>query len=162
MSYTLTEAGWPRPRVAGLPVPWVAPTENFGEVNTGRQLASVGGAVCQVCGLGFAYDEDAFGFTWIEPANLASSRLEHGDYLSKLSGYHPGDMVTLLDGAVLHHRCARLTAAMCPAVRDGKDRICVRVPSNDADPREVGGKLVPTYPAGDVEYVPWPAPRRSA
>ena len=158
--YVLTAAGWPRPRVDGYPVPWVAPTKNLGEVNEGRRLAAVGGGVCQVCGLGFAYGEDAFAFTTLTQDGESEALreevpLEFGDYLSELLG--SATLVMLLDGAVLHSRCAKLTAAMCPHVRDRKDLLCVRVPANDADPHpREDGSMAPTYPAGDCELAPWP------
>lgn len=157
--YVLTDAGWPRPRVNGYPVPWVAPTHKLSEVNEGRRLASVGGAICQVCGGGYSYAEDAFGFTTMtqygEEVKRKDFPLEYGDYLSELLS--SATLIMLLDGAVLHGRCARLTAAMCPHVRDREDLICVRVPANDADPQpRADGTMAPTYPAGNCEYVPWP------
>jgi len=157
--YVLTDAGWPRPRANGWPVPWVAPTHNLGEVNDGRRLASVGGAICQVCGLGWGYDEDAYGF--VNGTQLGA--LEYHDYLSQITAT-PYDVVYFLDGAIMHLHCARLSATMCPHIAGREDLACVRVPANDATPREdpATGSLVATYPAGDCELVPWPAPRRSA
>lgn len=152
--YVLTAAGWPRPIVNGYPIPWVAPTTNLSEVNEGRRLASLGGAVCQVCGEGFAYGEEAFAFTWADD----DDKLEIGQYLSEVRE-SPAERVYFMDGAVLHFRCAKLTAARCPHIRDATDLICIRVPANDADPTPVEGKFVPTYPAGDVQRVPWPVPR---
>lgn len=157
--YELTDAGWPRPRVAGWPVPWVAPTTALGEVNEGRRLASVGGAVCQVCGLGWGYGEDAFGFV----SNEGIADLEHHQYLSGIT-VSSGEPVYFLDGAIMHWRCAKISAQMCPHIAGRSDLSCVRVPANDAEPGvdPVTHRLVATYPAGDCELVPWPVPRRTA
>lgn len=156
----LTDAGWPRPRVEGWPIPWVAPTHNLSEVNEGRRLAAVGGGICQVCGEGFAYGEEALAFT-TTPKRLgkaftrANLPLEHGEYLSEL--FAPATVIMVFDGAVMHRRCAKLTATMCPHIRDRDDLICLRVPANDADPQQhENGTYFPTYPAGNCEYVPWP------
>lgn len=121
-TYTLTDAGWPRPRrpIDGLPVPWVAPMENLGEVNEGRRLASVGGAICQVCGNGFNHGEEAYGFTDLELHGRTVPRdefpLEAGEFFDRLM--QPDEPILLLDGGVLHELCARMTAALCPHVRD--------------------------------------------
>lgn len=168
--YTLSGAGWPRPlapegtKDAGLPVPWVAPAQNLSTVNEGRQMATVSGSVCQVCGLGYAYGDDAYGFTSLsDPDGTPRTDLpiEHGDALSDLPGMDPElDWVGFLDGAVMHLRCARLAAVMCPHIASRGDLICARVPANDATVREVDKKLRPTYSVEDAAYVPWPAPRR--
>lgn len=157
-NYTLTSAGWPRPRVDGLPVPWVAPTHNLGEVNAGRRTATCSGAICQVCGEGFAVGDDAYGFSVIthNDVEVAPLPLEFGDLLSDLVG--ESDLVSFLDGAVMHFRCAKLTARMCPHVRARTNLVCLRVPANDAFPHDFGnGKLEPTYSTTDCVYVPWPA-----
>lgn len=161
-TYTLTEAGWPRPLYRGQPVPWVAPQENLGEVNDGRRLASVGGGICQVCGLGFAHGEEAFGFTTTSFNGVDVPRkhvpLDDGDALSEIM--HPDTRVILLDGAVMHPRCCRLTAARCPHVRDNPYLLCVSVMANDADPIELDGLLRPSYAANQVQLAPWPIPGR--
>lgn len=150
--YTLTDSGWPRPLVGGWPIPWVAPAERLSEVNEGRRLASIGGAVCQVCGEGWKWGEYARGFIVVD----RSFNLIPGDYLSENQA-EPCKKVFFLDGALMHQRCARLTAAMCPHVKNRSDLVCVRVPANDAVPElDSSGTLRPTYPAGDVEIVPWP------
>ena len=152
--YTLTEPGWPRPNIGGYPVPWVAPAERLSEVNEGRRLASIGGSICQVCGLSFKYGAMAYGFVEMTPAVRG---LDPGAYLGSV--YGSAAPVTLLDGAVLHIDCARLTAVMCPHVRD-RDLAMVEVPANDADPQiDFEGVLRPTYPAGDCKVVSWPTKR---
>lgn len=155
--YVLTDAGWPRPRVAGLPVPWVAPTHNLGEVNDGRRLASVGGAICQVCGEGWQYGEQCYGF--VSGDELAV--LLPGDFVSELDELNSASPIFFLDGALMHDRCARLTAAMCPHVASRTDLFCVRMYANDANPAPdpVTRKLSPSYPAGDVQLVAWPTKR---
>ena len=167
--YQLTGAGWPRPlapagtRDAGLPVPWVAPVQMLSQVNEGRKMASIGGAICQVCGLGYDYGADAYGFSSIEGPDGQFHDvlpLEYGDSLADLPGMDPvTDWVTVLDMAIMHERCAKLAAVMCPHIRDRRDIICIRVPANDATVREFDGKLIPTYSVEDAIYVPWPAPR---
>jgi hypothetical protein len=154
--YTLTAPGWPRPRFGGNPVPWVAPAEDLGQVNEGRRLASIGGGICQVCGLSFAYGADAFGF--VEIIDEFRAKLTHGDYLSEVAPA-PAD-VFFVDGALLHLDCARLTAVACPHIAKRDDLICVKVSANDAEPQEdAAGTLRPTYPAGDCMFVPWPVRR---
>lgn len=156
----LTDAGWPRPRVDGYPVPWVAPSDALGSVNEGRRLASMGGGVCQVCGLGFQVGDYAYGFTYLPPGRRLGP-IEPGMYLSSI--VHESVRIGLIDGGVLHHKCARLTAAVCPHLRDDERAEFVRVPANDADPRnDVDGIMRPTYLAGDVELLAWPVPRRSS
>lgn len=160
IDYVLTDAGWPRPRVAGLAVPWVAPTNNLGSMNEGRRLATVGGAICNVCGEGYPHGADAYGFTSFTFNGSDTLRdnfpLEPGQPVTDLDGVDKGDYVSFLDGAVMHWRCARLAAATCPHIKDRMDLVCVRVAANEADVRELDSKLMPTYPAGDSVYVPWP------
>lgn len=153
--YTLTAPGWPRPNIGGYPIPWVAPAEKLSEVNEGRRLASVGGSICQVCGLSFGYGDVAYGFIETGPA-LAG--LELGSYLGAVFG--SSTPITFLDGALLHMDCARLTAVMCPHVRDRANLVMIEVPANDADPqRDFEGTLRPMYPAGDCKLVAWPTER---
>lgn len=169
--YRLTGSGWPRPlapagtKDAGLPVPWVAPVTNLSHVNEGRAMATASASICQVCGLGYDYGDDGYGFTALEaPDGKATTLLplEPGDSLAELPGMDPvNDWVGFLDGAVMHLRCARLAATMCPHIRDRSDLVMVRVPANDATVREVDGKLRPTYSVEDAIPVPWPASRKS-
>lgn len=158
-NYELTAAGWPRPVVGGYPVPWVAPTENLAEVNEGRQLASVGGATCQVCGLDYAWAEQAYGFVFAGEEGLPEP--EVGMFVSEIVG-SSSQPIFFLDGAIMHFRCAKLSAARCPHIAGRTDLWCVTVPANDANPRfDEKNRLRPTYPAGDCEFVAWPVPRRT-
>ena len=163
-TYTLTSHGWPRPHnEAGFPVPWVAPAENLAHVNEGRQLATASASICPVCGLGYDYGDDAYGFTALtdpEGKPTVLPPLEPGSALAELPGMDPElDWVGFLDGSIMHFKCAKLSAAACPHVRGRDDLICVRVPANDATIREVDGKLRPTYSVEDAIFVPWPASR---
>jgi hypothetical protein len=143
--YVLTDAGWPRPRESGLPVPWVAPTRNLGEVNEGRRTAGAGGGICQVCGEGFAVGDVAYMWTMLPQGWHGPVR--PGDALPSLAEAGT-DRYQAFDGAVLHEKCMRLTAAMCPHIRDNTEIILVSVPANDADPLfDQDGILRPTYPA---------------
>lgn len=169
--YRLTGAGWPRPlapvgtKDAGYPVPWVAPVTNLSHVNEGRAMATASASICQVCGLGYDYGDDAYGFTALgDPDGSPRTDLpiEYGDALVDLPGMDPQvDWVGFLDGAVMHDRCAKLAAVMCPHIAGRDDLVMVRVPANDAIVREVDNKLRPTYSVEDAIYVPWPAPRRT-
>lgn len=159
--YTLTDAGWPRPVFNGYPVPWVAPQEDLGHVNSGRRGATVTAAICQVCGEGYQYGEEAYGFAkfLIEGRESSTLLLEFGDSISELPGISPIDKVRVVDGAVMHWRCARLTAARCPhIVRNRHELVCVQVPANDADPEldDIDGVVRPTYSVTDCYYAPWP------
>lgn len=157
--YELTPAGWPRPVVNGWPIPWVAPISDLGEVNEGRQLASVGGANCQVCGLDFPWGDHAYGFVYSGDESLPEP--EVGMFMSEIveSAAQP---IFFLDGAIMHERCVKLSAAKCPHIAGRIDLWCVRVPANDATPRfDDRNRLRPTYPAGDCEFVAWPVSRRS-
>lgn len=141
--YVLTESGWPRPRVNGLPVPWVAPTRNLGEVNEGRRVAGVGGGICQVCGRGFEIEDDAYMWTYLPKEWVGP--LRPGDSMPR-----PEEpfRYSAVDGAVLHERCMKLTKAMCPHIRDNHEIVLCWVPPNDADPLfDQDGILRPTYPA---------------
>lgn len=126
-------------------------------------MATASAAVCQVCGLGYDYGDDAFGFTALsDPDGNPQTELplEFGDALVDLPGMDPEtDWVGFLDGAVMHQRCARLAAVACPHIVSRDDLICVRVPANDATVREVDKKLRPTYSVEDAIYVPWPGTR---
>lgn len=157
-TYTLTAAGWPRPRSGGLPVPWVAPAEALGEMNEGRRLATVGGAICNVCGEGFPALGDAFGFTafTFDGVDQETLPLEFGTSVAELPEINPQDHVEFLDGAVMHWRCARLAATLCPHIAKRNDLVCLRVPANDANPRMVDEKLTLTYSVLDCDYAPWP------
>ncbi len=147
MSYTLTDPGWPRPNVGGLPVPWVAPVENLGEVSEGRRLASIGGAVCQVCGLSWSSPEEhGEAYALIRMSPVAQAALEPDKPISLVIGER---VVIPLDGAVLHFHCMKLTLAMCPHIRERKDLVVVEVPANDADPVQDGDTLRPSYSSGD-------------
>lgn len=155
-AYTLTDPGWPRPNIGGYPIPWVAPAEKLSEVNEGRRLSSIGGSVCQVCGLSFDYG--ATGFAFVPVTDAVRAALELDGYLGRVVG--SSARVVPLDGAVLHHDCARLTAVFCPHVKNRADLICIEVPANDADPvSDDEGILRPSYAAGDARYVAWPVQR---
>lgn len=161
--YTLTEAGWPRPRYDGWPIPWVSPREKLAEMNEGRRLASLSGAICNVCGEDFEWGTKAYAFTSLSHGGESTAKLPiaYDTYLTELPGMHPATRVQVLDGAIMHHRCAKLSAAMCPHIKNRAELICIEVPANDADVvmDEEDDKLISVYPAGDVRYVAWPTQR---
>lgn len=87
-------AGWPRPRHAGLPVPWLTPVAAAAgplwRLVHGRRLAHAQDHwVCQVCG---------------EPCDPAATLIVDGSGRCRTSA-------PLHDG-----RCAELSAAVCPAL----------------------------------------------
>jgi hypothetical protein len=100
----LTPAGWPRPVVAGWPVPWVSPDRALGVMNDGRYAACASGAVCAVCGQG--YQMGAYG--------VALVKVEPGEGLPDPLPADGG--LTPMDNAVLHGPCARLAVSTCPAL----------------------------------------------
>ncbi len=139
-------------------MPWVAPLESLGEMNEGRRLATIGGAICNVCGEGYPTGGDAYGFSAFTFNGVYQETLplEFGAPVTELEDVSAGDYVSFLDGAVMHWRCARLAATLCPHIKNRNDLVCLAVPANDADPREIDGKLMLTYPAEDCVYTPWP------
>lgn len=152
MTYTLTDPGWPRPNINGYPVPWVAPVENLGEVNDGRRLASTGGAVCQICGLGWTSPErDGEAYALVPMTSAARAALTPGEPISLVIGER---VVIPLDGAILHWRCMRLTLAMCPHLRGRDDLVVIEVPANDADPIDDDGTLRGSYSSGNCIFSP--------
>lgn len=100
----LTEAGWPRPRYDGWPVPWVSPQGELAKMNGGRLDACASGAVCAVCGLGYQLDERAVAFVRVDRAGETAP-----------DGWDAGEVLPM-DNAVMHARCARLAYSTCPAL----------------------------------------------
>jgi hypothetical protein len=85
-----TQAGWPRPRANGMPVPWTTPCLNdavdWAGVLSERVTACHDDWLCQVCG-------DALGETgWVV--------LEYGDMV--------------VGGGAMHKRCLKLALQWCP------------------------------------------------
>lgn len=119
----LTEAGWPRPIVDGLPIPWVSPPHDLSQMNPSRFSACASGAVCAVCGLGFQNDETAY------------SLVKEKEQPPEVSG------VQAMDNAVMHDRCVRLSLKVCPKLnelRAAGELYLVKVLGNNA--RVVVGK----------------------
>lgn len=98
---TLTRSGWPRPIVDGWPIPWVSPAENLSAMDDARAAACASGAVCAVCGEGYADDESAFAFVsgTAAPVDIAAINVQP------------------MDNGVLHRRCAQLALSMCPKLK---------------------------------------------
>lgn len=117
----LTDQGWPRPIVNGLPIPWVSPPEDLSQMNGQRAEACASGAICAVCGLGYQDGEEAYVLVRAEavPADL------------------DGGYVIAMDNAVMHKRCAQLAMGVCPALLRMKDQgllRIVRTTGNNATP----------------------------
>lgn len=119
----LTEAGWPRPRFDGWPVPWVSPQGELSTMNDGRYQACASGALCAVCGEGFALNERAVALIKVEP-----------DQPIDPETWQDGQLLPM-DNAVMHPRCARLAYSTCPALlrlRQARELLPVDVPANAA------------------------------
>lgn len=97
----LTKTGWPRPVVNGLPIPWVSPSDKLSTMNSARAAACASGAVCAVCGEGYADDEPAYVLVTATdaPADIASVDVQ------------------AMDNGILHKRCVQLALAMCPKLK---------------------------------------------
>jgi hypothetical protein len=96
----LTRAGWPRPIIGGLPIPWVSPSDELATMNQARVVAAASSTICAVCGLDFAVDEPAY-------ACVRSDRMAN----PKKHGVRP------MDSATMHRRCVLLATANCPRLK---------------------------------------------
>ncbi len=151
----LTEAGWPRPRFAGWPVPWVSPQGALSRMNEGRYEACASGAVCAVCGEGYQLNDRAIVFVKIDT-----------DTPRAPDGWDSGQVLPM-DNAVMHTRCARLAYSTCPALlalrREGA-LLPVEVPANAAtvELAEDDGRARAVLQAAECRPLPlpeteWPA-----
>ena len=138
----LTEAGWPRPVVGGLPIPWVSPPDDLATMSGARMLAAATGAVCAVCGLGHQDDGEAY----------ALARSDAGAW--------PPDPATMelrpMDqAAAMHRECLLLALRYCPRLRALREQgvlAAARVETNPegilrADSDAQGGVFA-AYPPG--------------
>lgn len=94
----LTKAGWPRPRVAGKPIPWDAPAIALGKVHPDRSELAHNELLCTVCGL------------------------PHGRLVWFLIDEQPPEnrddtLSVPMSDELLHERCMRLALAHCPTLR---------------------------------------------
>lgn len=99
----LTKAGWPRPIVDGWPIPWVSPSEDLSEMHLARSAACASGAICAVCGEGYAEDEEAY-------ALVTGTDAERPVDMSSVE-------VRAMDNGILHKRCALLAMTACPKLK---------------------------------------------
>lgn len=102
----MTEAGWPRPQVDNLPVPWVSPADDLSAMHPARAAACASGAICAVCGLGYDDDDDAY---------VLVHAMEAPEDLSAVD-------VQAMDNGILHFRCLRLALGRCPKLRSLRDQ----------------------------------------
>lgn len=98
----LTRAGWPRPIIGGLPIPWVSPSDRLSEMDPARVTACASGAICAVCGGDYDDDEDAY---------VLVKSAERPKVMADVA-------VHALDNGVLHRRCLLLALARCPKLRE--------------------------------------------
>jgi hypothetical protein len=97
MREQLTHAGWPRPIVGGLPIPWVSPADSLSTMNQARVVAAASSTICAVCGVAFDRGESAF----------ACIKSDHVADPAK-HGARP------MDSATMHRRCILLATSRCP------------------------------------------------
>jgi len=129
----LTEAGWPRPRHNGLPIPWLSPRDALAKTDSARLAACASGGVCAVCGLGFQAEEHAL-LLINPPTGPNGGRFMPGDTIEPADG----GIITSIDNGVLHPRCARLALAYCPKLRElleDDDLVCVQVVAHTSEPQ---------------------------
>ncbi len=172
----LTDAGWPRPwlrhRVARKdgnhedvlrPVAWATPAPRFAEIEPRRAELTEPPWVCQVCGETHGDDDPVVIFLdgglrdrAGEPVGLRSGN-QQVDF-----GFHR-DRLTLkaIDAAVLHERCAALTAHHCPRMREKRQagELFAFVGPAKAVKRHEGGTLRWLYMDGG-QAMPWRLPGR--
>lgn len=120
----LTEAGWPRPRYAGWPVPWVSPQGRLAVMEPARERAGATGAVCAVCGFGYQIGERAVVMVKLDPGQVIPP------------DQWAGGELTAMDNAIMHMRCARLAYSTCPALLDLRAQgvlLPVDVPANASE-----------------------------
>ncbi len=101
MSDRLTRAGWPRPVINGLPIPWVSPINNLASMSAARAAACASGAICAVCGGDYQDGEAAY--VLVRSEGLAPD-------LSTTN-------IRAMDNGVLHQRCLKLALKRCPELR---------------------------------------------
>lgn len=108
MATPLTDRGWPRPRIGGFPIPWAALPDNLGKTDGDRIIATKAYLLCQVCGFGFE-----------TPESTAVVFLDGGLKSKKpyTSVVLPEVLCRAMDDAIMHPRCARLSAGSCPRLK---------------------------------------------
>lgn len=105
----LTEAGWPRPIVDGLPIAWISLPDALGQTDPDRHRTSVLERICQVCGEGHEPD----GEIWLM---VNEPRRE------ELPEPRDGKEALAMDDALLHPRCAKLALGRCPGLKELRDQ----------------------------------------
>lgn len=136
----LTSAGWPRPVIGGLPIPWVSPPDDLSQTSGARKEACASGAICQVCGLGYDDGEPAFALVHHEGKVPAIETVR----------------VNTMDNAVMHLRCIKLALAFCPKLKalraEGKLQ-AIRTEGNLATPKWIKGDLTAVLDGHDCHHV---------
>lgn len=141
MSGKLTEAGWPRPIIGGLPIPWVSPPNDLAQTNAAREAACASGAICQVCGLGYQDGDPAY---VVVRAKKRPKRMDK-------------TLVWAMDNGVLHKDCLLLALARCPKLRGLRAEgllMVVKTTGNSAKPRRNSKRhLQAVFAGSDCEIV---------
>lgn len=144
----LTEAGWPRPRYAGWPVPWVSPQGELSQMDAARERAAATGAVCAVCGRGYQTGARAVAIVKLEPGQVITAE------------QWPTGEITAMDNAIMHLPCARLAYSTCPvllALRSEGVLLPVDVPANASQLElDDDGHLRALFDAADCRPLPLP------
>lgn len=153
----LTDAGWPRERVDGWPIPWISPRRELSQTDESRYQACASGAVCAVCGIGYQADELALAITC--PPN--DVHVQPGDIVTPAEGF---EGFTPIDNGILHRRCAKLALTYCPKLNElleDDDLVVLEVVAHSAVPkfldtgREDGKELLTaTFAEGVVVELP--------
>lgn len=113
----LTGVGWPRPFVRShrhrclLPVAWAVAVPDFGEINEARRTTAP--IICQVCGESHRPQDRVVIFLTTGLRDAEGRRLD-----ARPETFDRRNVVLeALDDAVMHERCAALTALHCPHIR---------------------------------------------
>lgn len=106
---TLTAPGWPRPWIAGIPIPWVSSPYEMGKTDGDRREWTKHERGCQVCGEKHEPGAEVVAF-------LAGPLVSLEDDEKEL--VFPNLKVMAMDDAILHERCARLAAKHCPKLKE--------------------------------------------
>lgn len=87
--------GFPRPLLDGLPLPYSGLIDTHGKADVPRVLKCKDNNLCGVCGLALTEGDEWF----FDSGSIAVKNLP-------------------LDGIYLHNKCAKLTKAVCPFLKE--------------------------------------------
>lgn len=113
----LSAPGWPRPRrpVDDLPIPWVSPEDQLGNMNQQRHTKAIMETLCQVCGEG-----------WKSRHEKAWACADGGP-LDAAEGVPNSGWAPIIDETLMHPRCGKLAIRRCPHLRARDDALVLFV-----------------------------------